>query len=231
MRSVRIALTGALLISGALVGCRNRVAEERDALWKQSREQQEELDRRNAEMEAMRRAQAERAAAPAPAPVEPVAPTPAAAPQRPVAPIADLETTEDRSAGTVTVSLPGDIFFDSGAATIRQSARASLDKVAAALKQDYAGKQVRVEGHTDSDPIKKSKWKSNQELSEARAAAVRTYLVSKGVSANSISTMGHGAERPRGKDKARNRRVEIVVLVDANAPNAPHPVESLELNK
>ena len=237
MRSVRIALVGALVISSlAVAGCRNRVAEERDALWKQSREQQAELDRKNAELEAMRRASELRAQAPqnaAPAPAPSPAPTPPPAPPKPVAQIADLETTQD-VAGNVTVNLPSDVFFDSGANTIRPAGRQSLDKVAAALKKDYAGKRVRIEGHTDSDPIKKSKWASNQALSEARAAAVRDYLVKKGIDAGSISTLGHGSDKPRGSDKARNRRVEIVVLGDASAPGAPRPASSVDnpsLNK
>ena len=124
------------------------------------------------------------------------------------------------------------MFFDPGANTIRPPAKTSLDKVAAALKKDYAGKRVRVEGHTDSDPIKKSKWKSNQELSEARAMSVRDYLVKKGVDAGSITTLGYGADKPKGSDKSRNRRVEIVVLVDANAPGAAAaPVDKPSLNK
>src|SRR5215204_6248950 len=82
MRSFRIALTGVVLLAG-LTGCRNRVAEERDALWKQSREQQAELDRKNAELQAIQRAEQLRAQAPAPAPAPapgPTAPAPAPAP-------------------------------------------------------------------------------------------------------------------------------------------------------
>ena len=222
MRSVRIAVLGALVVSSGVVGCRNRVADERDALWQQSRQQQAELDRQKAEAEAMRQQmelERQRALA-AQQQQQQQAPAPAPAAPQPLEPIAGLETTENKNAGTVTVNLPGDIFFDSGAATIRQPARASLDKVAAALKKDYAGKSVRVEGHTDADPIRKSKWKSNQELSMARANAVREYLVKKGVDASMIDTTGFGADKPRGKDKAQNRRVEVVVVVDANAPGA-----------
>jgi flagellar motor protein MotB len=232
------------LVSTALVGCRNRVAEERDELWRQSRAQQEELDKRNAELEAMRKAQASKPATPpapaaaAPAPVAPPAPQ---SPQ-PVTPIGGLETTSDPSAGTVTVNLPGDIFFNSGEATIRTPAQDSLKKVAATLKKDraYAGKPIRVEGHTDSDPIRKSKWKSNQELSEARAKAVKDYLGKQGIDPKLISAVGHGADMPKGADKSRNRRVEVVVLVDATAaaahkapakPAAATPVDSGDLNK
>jgi flagellar motor protein MotB len=231
------------LSAGLMVGCRNRVAEERDALWAQSRQQQEELDKRNAELEAMRRAQSERPTAVAPTP--PPAPTPTAVapppPPPPPAPtpepvkqIAGLQTESNINEGTVTVTLPGDIFFNSGAATIMTPAKSSLDKVATALKKDYAGKQVRIEGHTDSDPIRKSKWKNNQELSEARAKSVRDYLVSKGVPANLIDTKGYGADKPRGQDKSRNRRVEVVVLVDpaaAKAAAAHHKAPALKVDK
>jgi outer membrane protein OmpA-like peptidoglycan-associated protein len=227
MRNLRIMLVGGLM-AAALVGCRNRVAEERDALWQQTREQQAAMDRQNAELEAQRRAAQAVPAPPPPPPVTAPAPQPPAPPPvRVAAPdprsLEEIEGTElsrDPGAGTVTLNLSSDIFFDAGAATIKPAARKSLDKVAAALKKDYSGKDVRVEGHTDSDPIKRSKWKSNQELSEARAKAVRDYLVKQGVDASGITTLGHGADRPRGADKARNRRVEVVVLVDANAPNA-----------
>jgi flagellar motor protein MotB len=226
------------LVSTALVGCRNRVAEERDELWRQSRAQQEELDKRNAELEAMRKAQASKPATPpAPAAVAPVtpppAPTPAPPPPQQVAPIAGLDTTYE--AGAVTVSLPGDIFFNSGEATIRTPAQDSLKK-----DKTYAGKPIRVEGHTDSDPIKKSKWKSNQELSEARAKSVKDYLGKQGIDPKLITSVGHGADMPKGADKSRNRRVEVVVLVDATAaaahkapakPAVAAPVDNGDLNK
>ena len=216
MRGVRIALIGALTLVSA-IGCRNRVAEERDELWRQSQAQQRELDRKNAELEAMRRAEQQRPVPPAPPAQPPVQPTP---PKEPVREVGGQEAVEDRAAGTVTVNLPGDVFFDPGSNTLKGDAKKALDKVSAALKKDYAGKTVRVEGHTDSDPIRRSKWKSNQELSEARANAVRDYLLGKGVGGGSIMTTGHGSEKPRSDDKARNRRVEIVVLVDADAPDA-----------
>jgi len=127
--------------------------------------------------------------------------------------LGNLETTVDARAGTTTVTLPGDVFFDPGQITIKDTAKKSLDKVAAALKKEYAGKQVRIEGYTDSDPIVHSKWKSNQELSEKRAGAVRDYLVSKGVPAKRVSIVGMGDAKPRSKtNKSQNRRVEVVVL-------------------
>src|SRR5688572_25758173 len=113
MRSVRVLAVGALMVAG-LVGCRNRVAEERDLLWQQNREQQATMARRNAELEAQREAQ-RRAAAAAAVPL-PVPPVTAPAPQPPAPPVSveapeptdlggDVGVESDPSAGTVTLNL------------------------------------------------------------------------------------------------------------------------------
>ncbi len=121
--------------------------------------------------------------------------------------------------GNLTATLAGEVLFDSGQATIKSSARPSLDRIASSLKGKYSGYNVRIGGHTDSDPIKKSasKWSSNDQLSQARADAVRSYLVNKGVSAGRISAVGYGSSQPKASNstksgKAQNRRVEITVL-------------------
>jgi flagellar motor protein MotB len=185
------------------------------------------LHEQNRELQARLDAENSRGGTPAetPAPagartMEPVTQAPPPASQQIVRPqavtppqIEGTETTQDVVAGTVTVRVPGDVLFDPGQATIRSGAKGTLDKVAAALKKDYPGKQIRVEGHTDADPIRVSKWKSNQELSEARAAAVKQYLAQKGVENGNLTTRGFGADQPKSKtDKALNRRVEIVVV-------------------
>ncbi len=64
-----------------------------------------------------------------------------------------MDTTYDPRAGTLTVNLSSDVLFDSGKATLKESARATLDKIVGALNKEYTGKAIRVEGHTDSDPI------------------------------------------------------------------------------
>ena len=214
------ALVVALVGVAASGGCQSRMHDENLALHQQGREQQAVIDRQQAELEALRqqeRGQPDQVAAVNPGPTAPQPAAPAtqasgrvATPTPPQ--IEGTETTTDVVAGTMTVRVPGDVVFDPGKAMIREQARTTLDKIAAALKNDYAGKQIRVEGHTDSDPIKVSKWKSNQELSEARAAAVKAYLAQKGVDGNSITVRGFGADKPKGKDKALNRRVEIVVV-------------------
>ena len=114
----------------------------------------------------------------------------------------------------MTVAVPGDVLFAPGDATVKDAAKSTLDKVATSLKKDYSGKKVRIEGHTDADPIKYSKWKSNEDLSVARAAAVKAYLVKKGVDPSIIVAQGYGSDKPKStKDKAANRRVDIVVAM------------------
>jgi outer membrane protein OmpA-like peptidoglycan-associated protein len=198
-------------------GCQNKMYDENKALRQQNQELQAQLDSRSS-------ASQPQVVQPQPPPQQPlVAQTPQSAPVDQTAPpvrtaaqhkpyLGDLETTVDARAGTTTVTLPGDVFFDPGQITIKDTAKKSLDKVVAALKKEYAGKQVRIEGYTDSDPIVHSKWKSNQELSEKRAGAVRDYLVSKGVSAKRVSIVGMGDAKPRSKTiKSQNRRVEVVL--------------------
>ncbi|MBX3383795.1 MAG: OmpA family protein [Phycisphaeraceae bacterium] len=114
------------------------------------------------------------------------------------------------SQGRPRALLSGDILFDSGRATLKSSARQRLDTLANEIKRNYAGRTVLVEGHTDTDPIRKSSFGSNQALSEARAQAVRQYLIQKGISSNRIEAVGYGSSRPRST-KAASRRVEIVI--------------------
>lgn len=116
-----------------------------------------------------------------------------------------------RGGGEIVVGVAGDVLFSSGQATLRNQAKSSLDQVAQVLRSQYAGNQIRVEGHTDSDPIKKSGWKTNERLGAERAMAVEAYLVSKGIENDRIYSATFGPSRPRGT-KQDSRRVEIVIL-------------------
>lgn len=128
--------------------------------------------------------------------------------------IAGMETEMNPVTGEMTVRVPGDVLFDSGRSDLKNSAKATLDEIARVLESDYAGMPVRVEGHTDSDPVTKTKaqFTDNFGLSAARALTVMRYLESQGVDTGRLSAVGHGANTPRGGDKAGDRRVEIVVV-------------------
>jgi len=115
------------------------------------------------------------------------------------------------SRSEIVLDIANDILFDSGSATLKASAKRSLDRVADVIRQRYGGRMIRVEGHTDSDPIRRSNWKTNERLSSERAMAVEAYLVERGLSNNNIYTAAFGASKPKAT-KAASRRVEIVIV-------------------
>ena len=119
--------------------------------------------------------------------------------------------TIGRSQGELTVGIAGDVLFASGSAALRPEAKRSLDQVVANIRQRYPGKTIRVEGHTDTDPIRKSKWETNERLSAERAMAVEAYLVSKGIDNAQVYSAAFGSAQPRGSKKD-SRRVEIVII-------------------
>jgi len=128
--------------------------------------------------------------------------------------------------GDLTMSVAGDVLFASGSTTINKSAEATLARIADILKSDYGAQTIRVEGHTDTDPISKTKklYNDNRDLSLKRAYAVTTFLEGKGVPAPRIETVGHGEHRPKA-NKKDSRRVEIF-LVEGNAPLPGAPVKA-----
>jgi len=111
----------------------------------------------------------------------------------------------------IVVGVAGDVLFDSGKVTIKPSAKATLDGIAATIKQRYPDKMIRVEGYTDTDPIRKSGWKTNERLSAERALAVEEYLVSRGLDPDRIYAAAFGASNPKAT-KRDSRRVEIVIV-------------------
>lgn len=125
----------------------------------------------------------------------------------------------ERSALGDKVTVGTDILFAAGKADLTSAGKSALDRIAADLKGTYSGMPARVYGHTDSDPIRKSRrlWQDNLDLSANRAMAVTRYLISKGVDAKGVETVAMGESHPVADNsttagKAKNRRVEIVVL-------------------
>lgn len=128
----------------------------------------------------------------------------------------DMDVSVDAAAGTITVTLPNAILFDSGKAELKKATISELDHICSVVKERYAGRQIDVVGHTDTDPIKKSTWKDNWELSAQRALTVTRYLSQRCVSEKEIRAVGCGESKPvapndSATNKAKNRRVEIVV--------------------
>lgn len=117
------------------------------------------------------------------------------------------------SAGVVTARVEGDVLFASGQSSLRSAAQQSLNEVAQVIRNQFAGNAIRVIGHTDTDPIVKTKDKfpTNYHLGFERAFAVREYLIGRGIPAASISIESFGPNRPAGS-KQKSRRVEIAVV-------------------
>lgn len=118
------------------------------------------------------------------------------------------------SGGRISIGVNNSVTFDSGSTALKDSSHRVLRNVATALKERFSGRRFYIEGHTDNDPIQKTKdkFRDNCHLSMERADSVRRYLVQQGVPEASIAVVGYGQYAPiDSKNKERNRRVEIVV--------------------
>ncbi len=108
-----------------------------------------------------------------------------------------------------------DILFAPGKATIGKKGAGVLAKIADILKKKK--EHIVVRGHTDADPISKSKWSSNWYLSSARATRVVEFLEKQDVPGNKMSIAAFSSHRPMAtnktaKGKSQNRRVEISLI-------------------
>lgn len=118
------------------------------------------------------------------------------------------------------IRILNNVFFDSGKAIIKPEAKDILLDIGDMLTMDEVNsKHIRIEGHTDSDQLKKtSEFKSNWELSGIRATRVLEFLVDhKDIEKDRISFSGFAYYRPVApndtpQNKAKNRRVDIVIL-------------------
>lgn len=121
---------------------------------------------------------------------------------------------EDRG---LVLTVQNRVLFDSGKATLKTSSRNALNKIAGTLNQKVGGNMVYVEGHTDNEPIRHSGWRSNWELSTARATEVIHYFIEQeNVSAKRLAATGYGEFQPVADNnieagRMKNRRVEIII--------------------
>ena len=124
--------------------------------------------------------------------------------------------------GMMVVTMPQRILYGSGKAELASTGKDKLKTLAQTLNKELKGFPVEVQGHTDTDPIlrTKDKYKSNWELSYDRAQTVAYYLISVGVDAKRIHASAYGqyssvSSNATAEGKAKNRRVEIVVMQSA----------------
>ena len=125
-----------------------------------------------------------------------------------------LQQTKD----LLRVTFVNSLLFDSGSARLREKGLEALLSVAEFL-QKQKDKVIRVEGHTDNQPIKGNlldRYPSNWELSSARAVSIVKFLESNNISPARMSATGHSFYRPvasndTGDGRAKNRRTDILL--------------------
>ena len=115
--------------------------------------------------------------------------------------------------GRMLISLPNDVLFDSGSATLKQAGQEAVGQVAQALS-GFADRQFLVAGHTDDQRIHTRRFPSNWELSTERAVTVARFLIDKGMSPASLGAVGYGEFDPvvpndSPENRGQNRRIEI----------------------
>ena len=113
------------------------------------------------------------------------------------------------------VEMASAILFPSGKATLSDEGAEALTQVAGILAE-ISDRKFQVAGHTDNVPIKNHRFKSNWDLSSARAVSVVKHLIENGVPAENISAAGYAETQPAADNateegKAQNRRIEIVL--------------------
>lgn len=140
----------------------------------------------------------------------------------------------------LVITFLADVLFEPGKDKIRTDAIPVLHKVGRVLKNEFPNINIGIEGYTDNQPIKYSGWKSNWELSTARALSVLHYMETKeDIAPERLAAIGYGEFKPvasnqTGEGRKLNRRVEIVLLPqvskikDAKAEAQPQQESLLE---
>lgn len=122
--------------------------------------------------------------------------------------------------GKYGYAMKGDVIFAPGSDKLTKEGERILGNLATELKKNQH--PITVVGHTDSDPVNKTKdiWKrGNIELGANRAITVRDYLIEKGLPAKRLSITSYGEYKPvasgnSAEAKAKNRRVEVMVGIN-----------------
>ena len=117
--------------------------------------------------------------------------------------------------GRMVLRLSNDVLFDSGRAELQPAGKRALAEIASVLRTIKA-RAFQVAGHTDNEPIRVSSFRSNWDLSTARALEVTGFLIGQGVDPHALSAAGYGEFDPvdtnaSATGKAHNRRTEIAL--------------------
>src|SRR5262245_30007502 len=123
-----------------------------------------------------------------------------------------VEIRENR----MIVRLGDKILFDPGKTDLKPEGKDALTQVTSVLKT-LPNRNFQIAGHTDNIPIKSAKFRSNWDLSTARAVEVLNFMVAAGMEAKRVSAAGYADQSPVAandtpENKAKNRRIEITLV-------------------
>lgn len=163
---------------------------------------------------------------------------------KPVAPVADNSSLNDKAEqirkthpgtivevtkdGNIEITLPSDVTFGSGKSALSDAGKKSVRSLASLLNGEFAPYMIRVEGHTDATPLKKTAatYTDNFGLGSARALEVVRFMKSEmKIDPARLMSASRGEQQPVVKgdkpaDLAKNRRVEIVVVIPRESATA-----------
>jgi chemotaxis protein MotB len=201
---------GGLLVIGLLVGCVPKA--KYDALETRLEECQERNQKREAA--AKRRAEAEREL------------------QAELKPLIDKGILSVQGAGGRTViGMRAEVLFPSGSADLSPEGAETVRTIASVLAKRTEDANFQVEGHTDTEPISTPEFPNNWYLGAARAIGVAEEMIRAGMPADRVSAATFGQNSPVAPNnsddgRAKNRRIEIVVLPELDGPRGPRPGEA-----
>lgn len=123
-----------------------------------------------------------------------------------------------RGENFLAVEIQSDLLFASGVASPSATALGTIRQLASVLRD--APNAVRVEGYTDNQPIRTAQFRSNWDLSAARATNVVYELIDSGIGPERLASMGYGEYQPIADNatvagRSTNRRVELVILASS----------------
>lgn len=115
------------------------------------------------------------------------------------------------------ITVPGSVLFASGKANLTRKGRGTISRIVSDIRAQYADRDIYVFGHTDNQPIRKSKWKDNWELGSARSLTVVRTMQELGIPNENLVQANCSQFRPKGanasaKGRSKNRRVEIYAV-------------------
>jgi chemotaxis protein MotB len=121
--------------------------------------------------------------------------------------------------GRITLGVASDILFSSGSADLSAGGKDTLAEVARLLANKVGDRDFQVEGHTDDQPINTAAFPDNWHLGAARSITVTEFMIAHGFPEDHISAATFADNEPVASNsnetgRARNRRIEIVLLPD-----------------